>query len=56
MSHETNEEYGKNFDVEKLERQEIDGDAWLLGDPIKIVNVKGENFHTVTHSTQLQRE
>lgn len=41
MSHKRNEEHGKNFNVEKFGKTEIDGDAWLLGDPLKTGNIKG---------------
>jgi hypothetical protein len=40
MSRKRNEEHGKNVDVQKFGKAEIDGDALLLGDPLKIGNIK----------------
>jgi hypothetical protein len=57
MSHKRNEEHGKNFDEEKFWKTEIDGDVWLLGDPLKIGNIKGrENILTQLHILHNCRE
>jgi hypothetical protein len=47
MSHKRNEEHGRKFG-----ETEIDGEAWLLGDPLKIGNIRGGRrkcSHTYTY-------